>query len=264
MQAYLTIDDSPTQLTGELLDFLKAEDVSATIFIRGERVETYGLDVIVRAICEDHLIGNHLFDHLRNSEISFDEVVRQIEKTEVQIGRAYQLAGVKRPGKYIRFPHIDRGTAGWVVDYDKVPEQYRDTVRSLFLDGLNVKLDPPTPERKHKKKQIQDYLAEQGFTNPYHGVEFPWYAQTEVGQAIDALYTFSTSDWMMTARHQGNHRYKTIEDLKTKIAEDPLLKDHTSSHIILMHDDPEDIIFVTRSLVHYMKDEIGIEFIHPL
>ena len=75
-------------------------------------------DPIVRAIEKGFVIGNHTYTHRRASELSFEDVVVEIEKTEKMIDDMYQKAGRARTHKLLRFPHIDRGAGGWVVDYN--------------------------------------------------------------------------------------------------------------------------------------------------
>ena len=259
-KAYLSIDDSPTEFTDDLTDWLVEQQIPAILFVRGERMENNSLPII-NAIQKGLRIGNHLYSHRRSSELSYEEVIEEIEKTEALINEAFQQAGKERAEKYIRFPHMDRGTAGWIVDYDQIPERYKNDVESLFWDGLNVSKDKPSAELIEKKNRLEKWLKNNDFVTPYKDITFPWYANTEVGQAIDAMYTFSTSDWMLTKRHKDKHQYKTTQDLKRKIDTDPYLHSEDSPNIVLMHDDPENILDVTKDLVSYMKDIKNIKFI---
>lgn len=259
-KAYLSIDDSPTQYTDQLTDWLKQNDIPAILFVRGERMED-NFQPIVNAIRKGFVIGNHLYSHRRSSQLSYEEVIEEIEKTESLIDRAYKKARIERTEKYIRFPHMDRGTGGWVVDYDRISDEYRPVVEQLFLEGLCVNNDKPSPDQLRLKEQLGTWLSDNDYATPYPDIGFPWYRDTEIGQAIDAMYTFSTADWMLTKRHKGKHIYKTINDLKLKIDNDVLLMDTSSPHIILMHDDPEDILEVTKQLVSYMKEKKRMEFI---
>ena len=118
LQAYLTIDDSPTKHTDMLADFLAARDIPATFFCIGSaykdlHVQCEGIEQnpepIRRVIEKGFLVGNHTYTHRRSSELSFEEVVEEIEKTETLIDGLYRQAGKARPMKLMRFPHIDRG-----------------------------------------------------------------------------------------------------------------------------------------------------------
>ena len=253
VDAYLTIDDTPTAHSVALGDMLVRMDVPALFFVRGQRMDE-NAEPVPELIARGFVMANHLYAHKRSSTLSFDEVVEEITRTEVLIDAAYKKAGVARTGKYLRFPHIDRGTGGWVVDFDAVPARHRDTLVKLFADGLNVSMDKPAPEAFEKKRKLQDWLRAEGFTAPpFHGVTHEWYTETEMAQAIDAMFTFSTSDWMLTERHKGKWPYKTVADLCGKIDSDPFLSREDSAHIILSHDDPDNLNAVTEALINHLR-----------
>jgi peptidoglycan/xylan/chitin deacetylase (PgdA/CDA1 family) len=253
---YLTIDDSPSPHTDALTDFLVERGIPALFFCVGERLAA-NPEPIIRAIKKGFVIGNHTFHHWRSSQTSFEDFTNDILRTEELIEAAYVAAGVPRPGRYFRFPHMDRGTGGWIIDYDRVDPAYREEVIRLFADGLNIDLTPPSPELMEKKMRLQDWLSRHGFSRmPCDGVTFPWFQGGEMEDAIDAMYTFSTSDWMLLGRHRGKWPWKSLEDLKTRMDGDKNLQNSSSAHIILAHD-KEEIDFVTRDLLDHL---LGQEF----
>ena len=257
--AYLTIDDTPTAHSVALGDMLVDMAVPALFFIRGQRMEE-NFPPVERLIAQGFVMANHLYAHKRSSTLSFEDVVEEITRTETLIDVAYNRAGVARPGKYVRFPHIDRGTGGWVVDFDAVPVPHRETLVKLFSDGLNVSMDKPGPEAFEKKARLQEWLRAEGFTAPpFAGVTHEWYTETEMAQAIDAMFTYSTSDWMLTERHRGKWPYKNIDDLCRKMDDDPFLSRADSAHIILSHDDPDNLNVVTAALINHLRSK-GIAF----
>jgi len=70
--AYLTFDDGPTKVaTPAILDILKENDVKATFFVIGSRVEEFP-EIVARTYNEGHLIANHTYSH-RNSKIYVDK-----------------------------------------------------------------------------------------------------------------------------------------------------------------------------------------------
>lgn len=270
--AYLTIDDSPTRETDALVDWLAARDIPATFFCIGGAYKDMHIDCegieqnpgpILRAIDRGFLIGNHTYTHRRASEMSFDDVVAEIEKTETIIDGLYAQVRKTRPVKLLRFPHIDRGAGGWIVDYDAAGN-HKSTLMELFGSGLNITLAPPTAEQIDKKEKIQAYLKREGFvTDIYDGITFPWY-QGEMKSSRDLLYTFSTSDWMLNpdlARYAALWPYKTVDALKGKIDADLWLRDETSTHLILAHDH-NGLLPVTTALFDYFIKS-GINFIAP-
>jgi peptidoglycan-N-acetylglucosamine deacetylase len=256
--AYLTIDDSPSAETGMLTAWLMEKNIPALLFCRGDRLEKNPA-AIVEAIRRGFTIGNHAWSHSRFSQLSFEEGVAEIEKTDALIDKAYEKAEITRPGKYFRFPHMDRGTGGWVVDYDAAPE-HKDTLIKLFSDGLNIDLTPPSPDQIDKSHRLRAWLKSKGFTAPpFAGIKFDWYAETEMSDAIDAMFTYSTADWAVGPRHAGKWLYKNADDLKKKIDEDSWLRRKDSRHIILMHDQ-DDLFAITRGLLEHMQTR-GVHFI---
>jgi len=267
--AYLTIDDSPTHETDQMVDFLVARDIPAVLFCIGDaygdlHLQCQGMnqlpDPIIRAIEKGFVIGNHTYTHRRASQLSYDEVIEEIEKTENIIDDLYRRSGRSRTHKLIRFPHLDRGAGGWIVDYDAAGD-HGPALKKLFSDGLNISLDPPKPEQVEKKQKIQDYLTREGFTaDIYPGVTFPWYTETEMAQARDSLYTFSTSDWMLNpdfAHRAAAWPYRTLDALKDKIDAQLIPGDHT--HIVLAHDH-NNLFPVLSGLIDHMLGQ-GVRFL---
>lgn len=77
----LTFDDGPcVAYTEELLDGLKDRGVKATFFLIGNKIEACE-DVVKRMHDEGHLIGNHSYDHVNLYQLSVDDAVAQIAKT---------------------------------------------------------------------------------------------------------------------------------------------------------------------------------------
>lgn len=250
-KAYLTIDDSPSPQTDGLTDYLREKNIPAILFCRGDRLAE-NPEPAARAAEKGFVLANHAYSHRRASQLSFAEMAEEIEKTERLIEAAYQKAGKARQGKHFRFPHMDRGCGGWIVDYNALPESSRDTVIRLFGEGLNISLSPPHEEQIVRKEKLQDYLKEEGYTAPpFTGVTHEWYVNTELAQAVDAMFTFSTSDWMITPRHAGKWPCKTLQDLKDKIDNDPWLAAEGSADIILMHDQ-DGLLDTTKALLDHM------------
>lgn len=270
-RAYLTIDDSPTKQTDMFTDWLVANDIPAVIFAIGGAYKDMHLECeginqnpgpIHRAIEKGFLIGNHTYSHRRSSTMPLADIIAEIEKTESLIEGLYKQANKTRNHKMIRFPHLDRGCGGHIVDYDAARAKGYD-LQPLFLKGLNIKLAPPTPEQLEKKAALQEYLAREGYSaKGFLGVTFDWYANTEMGSARDSLYTYSTSDWMMNPDfepYRKDWEYQSVDALKKKIDDDEYLQSDQSVNIILAHDH-NNMFKVASGLVAHMKKS-GIEFI---
>ncbi len=65
-RAFLTFDDGPSSVTNTILDVLKQENVKATFFVLGSRVEAKP-DVVKRIYDEGHYIANHGYSHVYES-----------------------------------------------------------------------------------------------------------------------------------------------------------------------------------------------------
>ncbi|QCT01375.1 polysaccharide deacetylase [Paenibacillus algicola] len=95
---YLTFDDGPSGLTGEVLDILKENNVPATFFILGKQAEQRP-ELVSRIAEEGHAIGNHTYDHdysqlYRKFTLFWDqikqteEIIRSITGERPQLLRA--------------------------------------------------------------------------------------------------------------------------------------------------------------------------------
>lgn len=258
-RAYLTIDDSPSDKTIDLVEFLKSNHIPAILFCRGDYLEKNPAPVI-QAVKKGFVIGNHLYAHTRASTLDFNAVTEEILRTEDLINEAYRNADKQRPGKYIRFPHMDDGTGGPTALWH-APDHHRDYLIRFFSDGLNISLSPPAKKQTDHYKALRSWLQDEGFTPPpFKDIRHDWYLDSRLHEEINTMYTFSTSDWMLTGRHlKRDWPYKTLEDLKMKINNDPGLNNTESAHVILAHDQSE-LFEVTTALIQYFLQN-GFEFL---
>ncbi len=232
-RAYLTIDDSPCEHTEALTDFLAERNIPALLFVRGAFMEQ-NPKAIEYAIQKGLVIGNHSFAHIPAGDMEPQDWVDDLEKCDHLIDAAYARLDIERPGKYYRFPYIDRG--------DGV------RVERIFADGSQTAI-----VENNKTSVLQQYLKDQGFTQPFKNM-----ADAYPSQAVDCLFTYTSGDWMLTERHKGNWDYKTVEDLKRRINEDESLQGE-GPHVLLMHDQP-DIHEEVCALIEHMIAQ-GFEFL---
>lgn len=81
----LTFDDGPDEVvTPKVLDILKRFKIKATFFFLGKRIEEFP-GVVRRAHREGHLVMNHSWSHPRLSEVTNDQFVDEIKKTEASL-----------------------------------------------------------------------------------------------------------------------------------------------------------------------------------
>ena len=98
----LTIDDGPSERTGQILDALRALDVPATFFLCGSAMAERPEDA--RAIVQaGHAIGNHTYSHRRMVLVSYDFVRREVEETNRLIREAGYTGTI-----YFRPPNFKR------------------------------------------------------------------------------------------------------------------------------------------------------------
>jgi peptidoglycan/xylan/chitin deacetylase (PgdA/CDA1 family) len=105
---YLTFDDGPSKLTGEVLDILKESNINATFFVLGQQVHRYP-ELLTRIKGEGHAIGNHTYNH-NYEELykGFSPFWSQIKQTEEEISiiTGFRPSLIRAPG----------GTAGHFDD----------------------------------------------------------------------------------------------------------------------------------------------------
>ena len=108
--AYLTFDDGPTKkCTPKILDILKENNIKATFFVIGKRVEE-NPELVKRAYEEGHFIANHTYSH-QDSVIyqNKESFLREIEKTNHAIAKALGIEDYR--------PHLFRFPCGSHVNY---------------------------------------------------------------------------------------------------------------------------------------------------
>jgi peptidoglycan/xylan/chitin deacetylase (PgdA/CDA1 family) len=258
-KAYLTIDDSPSTRMDDLVDYLESKKIPALFFCRGDRLEENSSSAI-RALQKGFVLGNHAYSHQRSSQRDFHWIVDEIDRTEKLLDDLHAAAQVPKRGKFFRFPQLDRGTAGWIVDYDTYNDYDRSALIAAFAEGLNVQsMERPALEDFEKRDLLQRYLKEAGYVQPFKDVTHAWFKSGEIAQASDCLYTFSNCDWMLTQRHLGKWPYKTAYDLKQKALNDGFLSAAGSVNVILAHDQAE-IVDLTIELLEDLRRN-GLEFL---
>ena len=77
----LTYDDGPSKFTSEILNILEENNSAATFFVLGLKVNS-NKDILNRIIEEGNQIGNHSYNHKYLTEISDEELYKQIKGTD--------------------------------------------------------------------------------------------------------------------------------------------------------------------------------------
>lgn len=257
--AYLTIDDSPSERMDDLTGWLHEKGIPAIFYCRGDKLEENPM-AAVRAVQKGFVLANHATTHQRASQKETQWVIDEIRQCEFLLDRIYKEAKIAKTHKYFRFPQIDRGTAGWIVDYDQYNEEDRAALLKAFAEGLNVQsMEKPAAEFWAKKNALQKFLKDDGYTQPFKNVTHSWFAKGEIATAADSLYTYSNCDWMLTARHLGKWPYKSAEDLKNRAKKDQWLTEPGSVNVLLAHDQAE-IVDITIDLLNDLAEN-GLKFL---
>lgn len=224
--AYLTIDDGPTERTRLLIDYLEKKSIAAIMFFVGKNIETHREDAI-QAVRHGMLIGNHSYSHPHFSALTFEQAVDEIEMQESLIDGIYHTAGCTRPAKLFRFPFGDKG-------------------------GKN-------------RERIQTYLMESSFSQlDSHSISYPWYDNLRGDQ--DIFWTFDYEEYRLHNDQnpiKEDFIYAKMENEHSTYG--GCLKDKNSDEIILIHDHPitNSILPNYFEILIGKAIEIGIEFCEP-
>ena len=129
--AYLTFDDGPSKdVTNSILNTLKKENVKATFFVLGSRVELYP-ELVKREYEEGHFIANHGYSHKYSSIYkSPNAVLEEYQKTNNAVKKAI---GVSQYDSHLfRFPG---GSVGG--KYSKVKKKAVDLLQKNNIAHVN-------------------------------------------------------------------------------------------------------------------------------
>ncbi|MCI8636622.1 MAG: polysaccharide deacetylase family protein [Clostridia bacterium] len=106
-RAFLTFDDGPSTVTPTILEVLKQENVKASFFVLGSRVEAMP-DTVKRIYEEGHYIANHGYSHTYSAIYSspqavLDEYNKCNEAVKKAIGKQeYNSHLFRFPGGLVR------------------------------------------------------------------------------------------------------------------------------------------------------------------
>lgn len=92
----LTIDDAPSEYTGEITNILKANNASATFFIIGSQVS--GRESTMRDLVLNNFeLANHAMHDEPSRALSDTELTKQIKQVQTRIAIAYESVNVDQP-----------------------------------------------------------------------------------------------------------------------------------------------------------------------
>jgi len=234
---YLTIDDGPSPDFPAKCSFLKQYKIPAIFFCTGENLEKR-TDMVVDAIRDGFVIGNHSYSHPNFSAISIDDARVEITKTDEIIDKIYLEAEQLRPAKWFRFPYGDTG------------------------DHSNGKIFNKISLRDKKTKAIfQSFLRSLNYTQPdFTGISYRYYNRILKPQ-IDWHWTFDSMDWALLSENNSATFMEIIKRIHQKHPKDfrgfwnftSRWRSSPSDEIILMHDHENSASFFPRIIEHLLE-----------
>jgi peptidoglycan/xylan/chitin deacetylase (PgdA/CDA1 family) len=111
----LTFDDGPDpETTPRILDTLKQEGVRATFFVVGTKLKQHP-ELAQRIAREGHALGCHSYDHQRQTDLTEEQVWRQIRDCQVLARRAGVELVAYRPPYLAENATVRRAVQRWRV-----------------------------------------------------------------------------------------------------------------------------------------------------
>lgn len=88
-QVAITFDDGPSNITPQLLDFCKENDIRVTFFLVGNRMDSFS-SYVIREAAEGHEIGYHSYAHIEQTTLSSERIKSDFDKAN---NRLKELTG---------------------------------------------------------------------------------------------------------------------------------------------------------------------------
>ena len=111
--AYLTFDDGPsTEVTQEILETLKSNNVKATFFVLGSNVEKSNIqkELLKEIVIEGHAIGNHGYCHnysilypsrVANPTVVINDMKKSEDAMKSVLGDDFRTSVIRLPGGHM-------------------------------------------------------------------------------------------------------------------------------------------------------------------
>lgn len=150
-RVFLTFDDGPSKkVTLPILDLLKQENIKATFFVLGSRVEL-NPDIVKRAYEEGHYIANHGYSHTYSKIYSsVDSVFEEYYKTENAIRIA--IGNNEYSGLLFRFPGGSTGGK-----YKEIKRQAQERLKESNI--AYVDWNALTGDAEGGKRTVEQLIA---------------------------------------------------------------------------------------------------------
>jgi len=168
----LTFDDGPHKdMTPRILDILKKYNAKATFYVLGNRVSYYP-DVVKRAYEEGHEIGNHTWTHPDLTNLSKEELLKEIDTTSNEIAKVTGKAPTTIRPPYGAFndalkQYLNMPIITWSVDTldwkHRNKEKITQTVQNMTTNGSIILMHDIHESSADALEDILVNLTQQGY-----------------------------------------------------------------------------------------------------
>ncbi len=153
-RAFLTFDDGPSSQTPYILEILKKENIKATFFMLGSRVEN-SPNIVKQVYKEGHYIANHGYSHVYSSIYSSPESVLE-EYTKCNIAVQKAIENPEYDSHLFRFPG---GLVGG--KYAELKKQAKEILNqnnivNVDWNALNGDAETQTPTIEFELQKIKE------------------------------------------------------------------------------------------------------------
>ena len=180
-KVYLTFDDGPSKtVTTAILDTLKKENVKATFFLLGSRVDLYP-DIVKRQYAEGHYLASHGYSHIYSQIYALPQnTLDEYNKSLIAIRNAI--------GEQEYNPHLFRFPGGYIGGkYAKIKQEAAQILEQNGI--LNIDWNTLTADSAGAKT-TEDFIAELEKTVPkYNSVVVLMHDAGDKKATADALPT---------------------------------------------------------------------------
>ncbi len=156
-RAFLTFDDGPSSVTPTILDTLKQENIKASFFVLGSRVEALP-ETVKRIYDEGHYIANHGYSHSYSAIYSSPQaVVDEFNQCNESVKKAI---GVPEYNSHLfRFPGGFPG--GPYVEIKTQAKELLSQNNILYVDwnALSGDAETTSPTVEFEMKRIQETVS---------------------------------------------------------------------------------------------------------
>ena len=145
---YLTFDNGyEAGYTNQILDTLKANEVTATFFITAHYLNTAS-EIVERMINEGHIVGNHTVNHKSMPDITNEEIKEEVMKLHQAVNEkfGYEMKYIRPPkGEFSERTIIATNNLGYqhvmwsfaYVDWDEKKQPDEEKAKRTILDNLH-------------------------------------------------------------------------------------------------------------------------------